>query len=247
MDFVVMVGVGVDLRRRPSAVPLDRECVTKEVPRQTVVAAHRGSGVADDVVPTTSRPLDLAGRYLRLLPAATRREPRRPRRRDRRHAIQTSSSWSLRTRGRPYPDAAGRSSSVVDGAELLDVQPGYGRVDRDRARVLARRRRRGSPKPTHACWPAPSRRWPAARRPFLDVAGAFRLPCIFLADNPGVLAGTRPSARACFARTRAIFAMQHRLVAEDPVEAPQGLRVRLLDHGDEPVRRPSTVSLAFPA
>ena len=34
---------------------------------------------------------------------------------------------------------------------------------------------------------------------FLDVVGAFGLPCVFLADNPGVLAGTarRTTAGSC--------------------------------------------------
>ena len=33
---------------------------------------------------------------------------------------------------------------------------------------------------------------------FLDVAGAFGLPCVFLADNPGVLAGTLAERQGIF-------------------------------------------------
>ena len=46
---------------------------------------------------------------------------------------------------------------------------------------------------------------------FLDVAGAFGLPCIFLADNPGVLAGTNAESQGVLRHTARMFAVQHRL------------------------------------
>jgi acetyl-CoA carboxylase carboxyltransferase component len=46
---------------------------------------------------------------------------------------------------------------------------------------------------------------------FLDVAGAFGLPCIFLADNPGVLAGTLAERQGILRHAGRMFAVQHRL------------------------------------
>ncbi len=46
---------------------------------------------------------------------------------------------------------------------------------------------------------------------FLDVAGAFGLPCLFLADNPGVLAGTLAERQGILRHAARMFAIQHRL------------------------------------
>jgi acetyl-CoA carboxylase carboxyltransferase component len=46
---------------------------------------------------------------------------------------------------------------------------------------------------------------------FLEVAGAFGLPCVFLADNPGVLAGTRAEQQGILRHAARMFAVQHRL------------------------------------
>ena len=46
---------------------------------------------------------------------------------------------------------------------------------------------------------------------FLDVIGAFRLPCVFLADNPGVLAGTLAERQGILRHAARMFAVQHRL------------------------------------
>ena len=46
---------------------------------------------------------------------------------------------------------------------------------------------------------------------FLDVAGAFGLPCLFLADNPGVLAGTTAEKQGILRHAARLFAVQHRL------------------------------------
>jgi acetyl-CoA carboxylase carboxyltransferase component len=46
---------------------------------------------------------------------------------------------------------------------------------------------------------------------FLDVAGAFGLPCLFLADNPGVLAGTTAEGQGILRHAARLFAVQHRL------------------------------------
>ncbi len=46
---------------------------------------------------------------------------------------------------------------------------------------------------------------------FLDVAGAFHLPVVFLADNPGVLAGTHSERQGMLRRAARLFMAQHRL------------------------------------
>ena len=43
------------------------------------------------------------------------------------------------------------------------------------------------------------------------IAGAFGLPCIFLADNPGVLAGTAAEGQGILRHAARLFAVQHRL------------------------------------
>ncbi|HQR03230.1 MAG: acetyl-CoA carboxylase carboxyltransferase subunit [Proteobacteria bacterium] len=46
---------------------------------------------------------------------------------------------------------------------------------------------------------------------FLDVAGAFHLPVIFLADNPGVMGGTAAERQGTLRHAARMFAAQHRL------------------------------------
>lgn len=46
---------------------------------------------------------------------------------------------------------------------------------------------------------------------FLDVAGAFRIPAIFLTDNPGVMAGTAAEKSGILRHAARMFMAQHRL------------------------------------
>lgn len=46
---------------------------------------------------------------------------------------------------------------------------------------------------------------------FLDVADSFHLPVVFLADNPGVLAGTKAEREGALRAAARMFAAQHRL------------------------------------
>src|SRR4029077_18130772 len=46
---------------------------------------------------------------------------------------------------------------------------------------------------------------------FLDVAGALHLQCVFLADNPGVMAGTQAERAGALRAVARMFASQHRL------------------------------------
>ncbi len=46
---------------------------------------------------------------------------------------------------------------------------------------------------------------------FLDVADAFDLPCLFVAGNPGVLAGTSAGGQGILRHAARLFAVQHRM------------------------------------
>jgi acetyl-CoA carboxylase carboxyltransferase component len=102
-------------------------------------------------------------------------------------------------------------TEVVDGGELLEVQPGFGRsivtalahvgghsvavVANDPGVLAGTIDSDAADKASH----------------FLDVADAFGLPCLFLADNPGVLAGTTAEGQGILRHAARLFAVQHRL------------------------------------
>jgi methylmalonyl-CoA decarboxylase subunit alpha len=100
---------------------------------------------------------------------------------------------------------------LVDDGEMLDVQPDFGRsivtalahiggrsvaiVANDASVLAGTIDSDAADKAAH----------------FLDVAGTFGLPCVFLADNPGVLAGTRAEGQGILRHAARMFAVQHRL------------------------------------
>ena len=88
--------------------------------------------------------------------------------------------------------------------------------------------------------PAPSTATPRTRRRASSVSSdRSSCRCVFLADNPGVLAGTvaeqlgHPARRGPDVRRPG-----ERARSEAARDAAQGVRLRLVAHGDEPVRRP---------
>ena len=115
-----------------------------------------------------------------------------------------------RDRRRAY-DMAALVEAVVDGGQTLPIRPGYGR-----AIICALARMGGEPVGIVANQPvelAGSIDVAAAEKAahFISVCDGFHVPLLFLADNPGVLAGTaseragvlRASARMYAAQTRA--------------------------------------------
>ena len=115
-----------------------------------------------------------------------------------------------RDRRRAY-DMAALVEAVVDGGQTLPIRPGYGR-----AIICALARMGGEPVGIVANQPvelAGSIDVAAAEKAahFISVCDGFHMPLLFLADNPGVLAGTaseragvlRASARMYAAQTRA--------------------------------------------
>jgi acetyl-CoA carboxylase carboxyltransferase component len=101
--------------------------------------------------------------------------------------------------------------ALVDDGELLEVQPTFGRsivtslaflggqnvsiVANDPSIMAGTIDSNAADKTAH----------------FLAVANAFGLPCVFLADNPGVLAGTAAERQGILRHAARMFAVQHRL------------------------------------
>ena len=119
--------------------------------------------------------------------------------------------------GRRAYDMAAVVEAVVDGGQSLPIQPGYGR-----SIICALARMGGEPVGVVANQPvelAGSIDTGAADKAahFISVCDSFHLPLVFLADNPGVLAGTaseragvlRASARMYAAQTGATTVKIH--------------------------------------
>ena len=122
---------------------------------------------------------------------------------------------------------------VVDDVVWFEVQPDVRRGGGLRARAPRRSRRSRSWRTSRRCM-AGSIDVDGADKAahFITVADSFHLPLVFLADNPGVLPGTRRSGAGILRSGARMFAAQ--TVATTPkfeVDAAQGVRVRLDGHG----------------
>ena len=169
------------------------------------------SGAAHNVAADDEAALDLARAYLRYFPSsAWERPPRRdgsdtgPRRLDDILRLIPPDDR------RPY-DMHAVLELLVDAESLLEIQPRFGR-----AIVTALAFLGGRAVAIVANNPmvgAGSIDSDAAVKAadFLDTVGAFHLPVVFLADNPGVMAGTRAERAGILKWAGRMFAAQHRL------------------------------------
>jgi methylmalonyl-CoA decarboxylase subunit alpha len=209
-DFVAMTESASIFAAGPPLVrAATGEDVTKEALGGPMVAIDSG-GVVHNLVADDGEAIDLACRYLAHFPL---------------------NAWESPPR-RDGPDAGSRSvdilalippdprrpysirpvlSELVDGGEFIDVQPQFGRSI---VTVLAHLGGRSvaivANDPSVIAGTIDSDAADKAAH-FLDVAGAFGLPCLFLADNPGVLAGTTAEAQGILRHAARLFAVQHRL------------------------------------
>lgn len=185
------------------------EEVTKEVLGGPAVAVDT-SGVVHNVVADDAEAIALARRYLAHFPTSAWERP----------PFQDGSDIGPRRveellrlippdPRRPYP-VRPVLESLVDRGELLEVQPRFGRsivcalahvggwsvgvVANDPAVMAGSIDSDAADKAAH----------------FIDVLRAFGLPCIFVADNPGVLAGTQAERRGILRHAARMFAVQHR-------------------------------------
>ena len=210
-DFAVMTDTASIFAAGPPLVKsATGENVTKEVLGGPQVAAVR-SGVVHNVVADDVEAIALARRYLGYFPLnAWEPPPRRcgpdegPRRLEELLALIPPDPR------RPYPIRPVLEALADDG-ELLEVQPGFGRsIVTALARLGGRSVAIVANDPSVMAGAIDSSAADKAAH-FLEVAGAFGLPCVFLADNPGVLAGTRAEREGILRHAARMFAVQHRL------------------------------------
>jgi len=169
------------------------------------------SGVAHDVAPDDPSALERVRRWLSYLPSsAWDHPPAGPTEDAGRRSVPEVYELVPADHRRPY-DIRGVLDVVFDAGSVLEVEAGHGR-----AVVTALARLGGRSVAVVANQPAVlggAIDVPAAGKAarFLEVCGAFHLPVVFLADNPGVLPGSA-SERAGILRAGArMYAAQARL------------------------------------
>ncbi len=209
-DFVAMTETASIFAAGP---PLVRSATGEEITKEDLggpqVAARTG-GVVHNVVNDDTEAIILARRYLAHFPRnAAQPPPARlgpdtgPREVDVLGMIPPDPR-------RPYRITP-VLQEVVDDGDLLVVQPEFGRsvvtalawlggrsvaiVANDPSQLAGTIDSDAADKVAH----------------FLQVAGAFGLPCVFLADNPGVLAGSAAERAGILRHAARMFAVQHRL------------------------------------
>jgi methylmalonyl-CoA decarboxylase subunit alpha len=209
-DFAVMTETASIFSAGPPLVKsATGEDVTKEALGGPRIAVDTG-GVVQNVVPGDIEAIDLARRYLAHFPLnAWEPPPSRHGPDVGRRQIDILGLIPPDSR-RPYPIRP-VLERLVDNGEMLDVQPDYGRsVVTSLAYVGGRSVAIVANDPSVLAGTIDSNGADKAAH-FLEVAGAFGLPCIFLADNPGVLAGTNAENQGILRHAARMFAVQHRL------------------------------------
>ncbi len=209
-DFVAMTETASIFAAGP---PLVRSATGEEVTKETLggpAVAIAAGGVVHNLVTDDGEAIELARRYLRHFPLnAWAAPPRRdgPDAGRRRVGLLELIPPDPR---QPYPIRP-VLAEIVDDRELLDVQPDFGRSI---VTVLAHLGGRSvailANDPSVLAGTIDSDAADKAAH-FLDVADAFGLPCVFLADNPGVLAGTAAERQGILRHAARLFAVQHRL------------------------------------
>lgn len=210
-DFSVMTETASIFAAGPPLVKSGTgEDVTKEVLGGPQVAADT-AGVIHNVAVDDGDAIGLARRYLGHFPVnAGESPPRRdgpdvgPRR------LEAVLSLIPPDPRRPYPILP-VLEELVDEGELLEVQPRFGgSIVTTLAHLGGRSVAIVANDPSVMAGTVDSNAADKVAH-FLQVAGAFGLPCIFLADNPGVLAGTGAERQGILRHAARMFAVQHRL------------------------------------
>lgn len=210
-DFVIMTEAASLFAAGPPLVKAAiGETVTKEELGGPQIHVTQ-SGVAHNLAADDEAAIALARRYLSYFPSNAWDKPPSgqgpdsgPRRLD---AILDLINPDPR-----YPfSMQGVLGLTVDSGSLLEVQPQYGR-----SIVTALARLGGQSVAIVANDPsvgAGAIDTAAALKAahFMEVAGAFHLPVIFLADNPGVMAGSAAERAGILRASARMFAAQHRL------------------------------------
>jgi len=212
LDFVVMVeGAAIFAAGPPLVAAATGEQVTAEALGGTAVHTVT-SGVAHNAAPDDRAALDLVRRYLSYLPSNAWQHPPVAPDPPGPGAARLDAMLEVVPADprRPY-DVRRVIDVVCDSDSALEVSPGHGRVV-----VTALARLGGDAVAVVANQPAVKAGAidaegadKAAR--FLEVADAFHLPVLFLADNPGVLAGTAAERSGILRHAARMFAAQARV------------------------------------
>ena len=212
MDFVVMVeGAAVFSAGPPLVKAATGEDVTKEELGGTAVHTAT-SGVAHNAAPDDAAALALVRRYLAFFPSnAWERPPRAENGQDTGPRALDDVLDLVPADPRKGYDVRPVVELVCDAGSVLELQPGFGR-----AVVSALAHLGGAPVAVVANQPAvkagsidTDAADKAAR--FLELADAFHLPVVFLADNPGVMAGTAAERSGILRHAARMFAAQARV------------------------------------
>jgi acetyl-CoA carboxylase carboxyltransferase component len=210
-DLVVMVEGAALFSAGP---PLVKAATGEDVDKDELggTAVHTVvSGVAHNAAPDDASALDLVRRYLSYLPSnAWEHPPTAPTGDSGPRTLDTITDLIPADPRRPY-DVRAVVDVVVDHGSVLEIQPAFGRaivtalarLGGDAVAIVA-----NQPMVKGGAIDAESAD-KAAR--FVDVAGAFHLPVVFLADNPGVLAGSAAERSGVLRHAARMFAAQARL------------------------------------
>lgn len=215
-DFVVMTP---DSQLFSAGPPLVKDAIGEDVTKEELGGPQvhvETSGVAHNLAADDADAIAMARRYLSYFPANAWTAPPRadaaadggtdtgPRRLDDLLDVIPPNPRQ------PYSMRA-VVERFVDAGTCFEVQPAYGA-----AMVTALARLGGRSVAIVANDPsvrAGTVDTAAAEKAahFIEVAGAFHLPCILLADNPGVMAGTQAERAGALRAVARMFAAQHRL------------------------------------
>ena len=215
-DFVIMVGGhGALFTAGP---PLVAASTGEQIDKQTLGGprvAIDTSGVAHNLAESDDAALALARRYLSYFPSSAWQRPPWVGPDGGNHDVGERALPELLdlvpvNQKRPY-DMRAMLAAVADAGTVTEIQPTYGtsiitalvRIGGHAVAVVA-----NQPTVTAGAVTVAAADKAAA---FLQLAGAFHLPVLFLADNPGVMAGSASEKAGILKASARMFAAQHRL------------------------------------
>ena len=213
MDLVVMVEGAALFAAGPPLVQASMgETVTKEELGGTAIHTTV-SGVAHNAAPDDRAALDLVRRYLGYFPSNAWQTPPPVAGDDAGPRPLDGLAALLPADPRRGYDVRPVVELVFDRGSVLEIEPAHGRTV-----VTALARLGGATVAVVANQPAVKAGAIDAEGAdkaahFLGVVGAFHLPVVFLADNPGVLAGSAAERSGILRHSARLFAAQARLTA----------------------------------
>lgn len=210
MDWVVMVRGSAMFSAGP---PLVEAAIGEKVSKEELggVQTHvTESGVAHNLAENDTDAFALVRKYLSYFPQNAWQRPPTVEPTDGERRLDTILDLIPRRLGRPY-DIRPVLDLLADHGTLLEVQPLHGTP-----MVTALARLGGQPVALVANQPqvqggAITRQAADKAAHFLDLADAFHFPVVFLADTPGIMAGTHAERAGTLRSAARMYAAQARL------------------------------------